>query len=67
MKKRLMVLLLATVTSVSMLAGCGNVENVDVEVPADLATEVENAVEDAKDAVEEVTEEVSDEEKALKR
>ena len=64
MKKRLMVLLLATVTSVSMLAGCGNVENVDVEVPADLATEVENAVEDAKDAVEEVTEEVSDEEKA---
>ena len=64
MKKRLMVLLLATVTSVSMLAGCGNVENVDVEVPADLATEVENAVEDANDAVEEVTEEVSDEEKA---
>ena len=64
MKKRLMVLLLATVTAVSMLAGCGGVENVDVEVPADLATEVENAVEDAKDAVEEVTEEVSDEEKA---
>lgn len=64
MKKRLMVLLLATVTSVSMLAGCGNVENVDVEVPADLATEVENAVEDAKDAAKEVTEEVSDEEKA---
>ncbi|MCR4866191.1 MAG: sirohydrochlorin cobaltochelatase [Lachnospiraceae bacterium] len=64
MKKRLMVLLLATVTSVSMLAGCGNVENVDVEVPADLATEVENAVEDAKDAVEEKAEEVSDEEKA---
>ena len=64
MKKRLMVLLLSTVTSVSMLAGCGNVENVAVEVPADLATEVENAVEDAKDAVEEVTEEVSDEEKA---
>ena len=64
MKKRLMVLLLATVTSVSMLAGCGNVENVDVEVPADLATEVENAVEDAKDAAKEVTEEVSDEDKA---
>ena len=64
MKKRLMVLMLATVTAVSMLAGCGGVENVDVEVPADLATEVENAVEDAKDAVEEVTEEVSDEEKA---
>ena len=63
MKKRLMVLMLATVTAVSMLAGCGG-ENVDVEVPADLATEVENAVEDAKDAVEEVTEEVSDEEKA---
>ena len=64
MKKRLMVLMLATVTAVSMLAGCGGAENVDVEVPADLATEVENAVEDAKDAVEEVTEEVSDEEKA---
>lgn len=64
MKKRLMVLLLATVTSVSMLAGCGNVENVDVEVPADLATEVENAVEDAKDVAKEVTEEVSDEDKA---
>ena len=64
MKKRLMVLLLATVTSVSMLAGCGNVENVDVEVPADLATEVENAVGDAKDAAKEVTEEVSDEDKA---
>ncbi len=64
MKKGLMVLLLATVTSVSMLAGCGNVENVDVEVPADLATEVENAVEDAKDAAKEMEEEVSDEEKA---
>ncbi|MBP5413777.1 MAG: sirohydrochlorin cobaltochelatase [Lachnospiraceae bacterium] len=64
MKKRLMVLLLATVTAVSMLAGCGGTENVDVEVPADLATEVENAVEETKDAIEEATEEVSDEEKA---
>ncbi|MCR5734316.1 MAG: sirohydrochlorin cobaltochelatase [Lachnospiraceae bacterium] len=69
MKKRLMVLLLATVTSVSMLAGCsGATENVNTDELEDVAQTVAQDVADVADQMkeefEDETSQMSDEEKA---
>ena len=69
MKKRLLVLLLAAVTSLSMLAGCsGATENVNTDELEDVAQSVAQDVADVADQMKEefddATSQMSDEEKA---
>ena len=65
MKKRLLVLILATVTSVSMLTACSDAtETVNEDVAKEVAEEVAQVAEDVKEEVENTVNEMSDEEKA---
>ena len=65
MKKRLLVLVLAAVTSLSMLAGCSDATpTVNEDVAKEVAEEVAQVAEDVKEEVENTVNEMSDEEKA---
>ena len=65
MKKRMMVLLLAAVTAMSMMSGCGSEVTDTVEDTVNEAVEeTQEVVETVEDAAEEETVELSDEEKA---